>query len=54
MQMNDFELARKDFSKAQEIEPTNKAVMEQLRKLNIKEKEMDKHYAKAYRNMFKS
>lgn len=53
MQMNDFELARKDFSKAQEIEPTNKAIVDQLRKLSIKEKEMDKQYAKAYRNMFK-
>ena len=53
MQMNDFELAREDFSKAQEIEPTNKAIVEQLRKLNIKEKEIDKQCAKAYKNMFK-
>ena len=53
LQMNDFGLAREDFSKAQDIEPTNKAIVEQLRKLNIKEKEMDKHYAKAYKNMFK-
>ena len=53
MQMNDFELARNDFTKAQEIEPSNKAIVEQLRKLNIKEKEMDKQYAKAYKNMFK-
>lgn len=53
LQMNDFELARNDFSKAQEIEPSNKAIAEQLRKLDIKEKEMDKQCAKAYKNMFK-
>lgn len=53
VQMNDFELARKDFAKAQEMEPSNKAIVEQLRKLNIKEKEIDKQYAKAYKNMFK-
>ena len=53
MQLNDFELARKDFTKAQEIEPLNKAIVEQLRKLNIKEKEMDKQCAKTYKNMFK-
>ena len=53
MQMNDLELARQDFSKAQEIEPMNKAVIEQLRKLSVKEKQMDKKHAKAYKNMFK-
>lgn len=54
MQLNDFELARKDFSKAQEIEPANRAIVEQLRRLNVKEKEMDKEQAKAYKSMFKS
>ena len=53
MRMNDFALAKEDFSKAQEIEPTNKAILEQLRILSIKEKEIDKQYAKAYKNMFK-
>ena len=53
MQMNKLELARQDFTKAQEIEPLNKAVIEQLRKLNVKEKQMDKKYAKTYKNMFK-
>jgi len=53
MQTNDFDLARKDFSKAQEIEPTNKAIVEQMKKLDVKEKEMDRRYAKTYKNMFK-
>lgn len=53
MRMNDFELAKEDFSKAQEIEPANKAIVEQLRMLNTKEIEMDKQYSKAYKNMFK-
>jgi len=50
--LNDYELARKDFTRAKELEPNNKAIVEQLRQLDTKEKEVDKKYAKALKGMF--
>ncbi|XP_065883184.1 uncharacterized protein [Dysidea avara] len=50
--LNDFELARKDFSRAKELDPNNKAIVEQLKQLDVKEKEADKKYAKALKSMF--
>jgi len=50
--LNDYELARKDFSRAKELEPNNKAIVEQLKQLDTKEREIDKKYAKALKGMF--
>jgi len=50
--LNDYELARKDLSRAKELEPNNKAIVEQLKQLDTKEREIDKKYAKALKGMF--
>ena len=50
--LNDYEQARKDFSRAKELEPNNKAIVDQLKQLDVREKEVDKNYAKALKNMF--
>ncbi|CAH1272373.1 FKBPL [Branchiostoma lanceolatum] len=50
--VNEFEKARQDLQRALEIEPANKATIEQLKVLEKKSKAQDEKYAKAMAKMF--
>ncbi len=50
--MNHLEKAKEEFARAKELEPSNRAVLEQLRMLEAKEKEHMEKYRSAMKAMF--
>lgn len=50
--VKDYELARQDFTLALSLEPNNRAIKEQVRRLESKERERDSQYRKALGKIF--